>query len=198
MKPRRGIAAGQHILLDAEGGNIKAVDHILRGENHLDVAAHGDVKFVDLALTFLVLQLPHPLLGDDIDFGRASGRRALLEVNHRAPNKDNEENEQWNHRPGDFQRGRAFDLFRWTPRRRRYCTANTMIGREDGHAHHRRQMTRKINSASTLPAVSRGACGPKWKSIKHNQSSVFSPLSSASTATGVGRTLLSAAFDFDS
>ena len=78
VEPRDGVAAGQHVLLHAEGGDEEAVNHVLRGHDQLDVAADGNVQFVDLALAFGVLDLPHPLLGDDVDFGRVAGRRALL------------------------------------------------------------------------------------------------------------------------
>ena len=84
-KPGRGVAPGQNVLLDAEGRNIKAVDDVLRGQDHLHVTAHGYVQFVDLALAFFVLQLPHPLLGHDVDFGGAARWRPLPEVDHRAP-----------------------------------------------------------------------------------------------------------------
>ena len=67
-EPRGRVAAGQHILLDAEGGNIEAVDHVLRSHDQFDVAAYRHMQFVDLALAFLMLQLPHPLLGYDINF----------------------------------------------------------------------------------------------------------------------------------
>ena len=32
-EPFHGVTAGQHVLLDAESGNIKTVDHVLRGHN---------------------------------------------------------------------------------------------------------------------------------------------------------------------
>ena len=141
MEPGRGVAAGQDVLLDAEGGNVKAVDHILRGQDHLYVTAQGHVQFVDLALAFFVLQLPHPLLGDDIDLGGAARRRALLEVDHRAPHEDHDKNTQRNHRPGHFQRGRAFDLFGCDPPAPAVANREHHDHGEDGHAHERRQQS---------------------------------------------------------
>src|ERR1700731_1861606 len=87
FKPHRRVAARQYVLLEAEGGNEKAVNHILRGHNELDVLAGGNVKFIDLALPLHVLDLPHPLFRDHIDFRRVSGRSTLLEKYDCAPDK---------------------------------------------------------------------------------------------------------------
>ena len=86
-EPGHGVAAGEHVLLHAERGHVEAVDHVLRSHDQLHVAADRDVQFVDLALAFGVFQLPHPLLGDDVDFGRVAGRRAALEVDDRSPDR---------------------------------------------------------------------------------------------------------------
>src|SRR5579862_5162223 len=93
-EPRDGVTAGKHVLLHAERGDEEAVDHVLRGHDQLDVAADRDVKFVDLALTFGVFELPHPLLRDDVDFGGIAWRRATLEVDDRAPGEDHHENKE--------------------------------------------------------------------------------------------------------
>src|SRR5208337_5397383 len=105
------VAPGQHILLDAERRNIEAVDHILRSHDELDVASHRDMQFVDLALTFGVLHLPHPLLRHNVNFSRVGGWRALFEVNDGAPGKDHHKDEKRNRAPGDFQSSRTLDLF---------------------------------------------------------------------------------------
>ena len=74
-------------------------------------ASHGDVQFIDLALALGVFQLPHPLLGNDVDFGRVGRRRALLEKYQRAPYEDDHEDEEGNRAPGNFEGVRTFDLF---------------------------------------------------------------------------------------
>src|SRR5208283_2390607 len=102
-EPFHRVAPGQHILLDAERRNIEAVDHILRSHDELDVASHRDMQFVDLALTFGVLHLPHPLLRHNVNFSRVGGWRALFEVNDGAPGKDHHKDEKRNRAPGDFQ-----------------------------------------------------------------------------------------------
>src|SRR5207245_1819435 len=110
---------------------------------HLHVTAHGHVQFVDLALSFFVLELPHPLLSHYVDFGCASGRRPFLEIDHCPPHKDHHENSQRNDRPGQFQCGGTFNLFRV------HSLAAAVFGGkhknhgEDGHAHERGQGDQK-------------------------------------------------------
>src|SRR6202035_98606 len=102
--------AGKHVLLDPEGGNIKAVNHILRRHNQFDVASHWNVQFVDLTLAFGVFELPHPLFRHNINFGRIGGRSALFEIHDRAPGKNDDEDEERNRAPGKFESGGTFDL----------------------------------------------------------------------------------------
>src|SRR5579871_842550 len=71
-EPRGCVTPWQDILHDAEGRNVEAVYHVLRGHNQFDVAADRHMQFVDLALTLLMFELPHPLFGYDINFGRAA------------------------------------------------------------------------------------------------------------------------------
>src|ERR1035441_2722880 len=103
MEPNRGVAAGQHILLDAECRNEKAVDHVLRSHDQLDIASHWNVQFVDLARAFLMLQLPHPLLGHNINLGGVSRGSALLKINHRTPSEDKKKNEHGDDGPGNLR-----------------------------------------------------------------------------------------------
>ena len=110
-EPGGRVAAGQHVLLDAESGNVEAVDHVLRSHNQFDVAADGHMEFIDLALAFVVLEFPHPLLGDDVNFGGIARRRAAFEINDCAPGKNHHEDKKRNDRPGNFQGDGAFDLF---------------------------------------------------------------------------------------
>ena len=109
-EPRDRVAAGQHVLLHAERGDEEAVDDVLRSHDQLDVAADGNVQFVDLALAFGVFQLPHPLFGDDVDFGGVARWGAALEVDDGAPGEDHHEDEERDDRPGQFERRGTFDL----------------------------------------------------------------------------------------
>ena len=108
-KPCHGVTAGQDVLLDAEGGHIKTMDRVLRRHDHLHVAAYRNVQFIDLALAFGVLQLPHPLLGHDVNFRGVAGGSALLEKDHRAPGKNHQEHAHGDDRPRQFQGRGAFD-----------------------------------------------------------------------------------------
>ena len=62
-------------------------------------AAQRDVQFVDLALPFHVLELPHPLLADDVDLERIVGRTALEEEDAGAPGEHDHGEAEGNHRP---------------------------------------------------------------------------------------------------
>ena len=86
------------------------MDHVLRGHDELDVLAGGHVQFVDLALPLHVLELPHPLLGDDVNFCGVRRRRAFPEVDDGAPDEEGQHHEKRNDRPCDFEDGGAFDL----------------------------------------------------------------------------------------
>ncbi len=56
-----------HVVLQAECRDVEAMDHVLRGEDHLHDPVDGDVYGVDLALPARMLDLPHPLLADDVE-----------------------------------------------------------------------------------------------------------------------------------
>jgi hypothetical protein len=60
------------------------MNHVFRRHDQLDLAIDGHVQLVDLALPGRVLQLPHPLLADHVNFDRIRRRFVLLEIN-RAP-----------------------------------------------------------------------------------------------------------------
>ena len=66
--------------------------------------AHRDVQFVDLALPFQVLQLPHPLLADRVDLDGVVGRFAGREEDARAPGEHHHGETEGNHAPQNLQR----------------------------------------------------------------------------------------------
>src|SRR5580700_11793618 len=110
-KPFHCIAAGKNVLLDAESGNVKAVDHVLRGHDEFHVTSHRNVQFVDFTLPFGVFHFPHPLLCHDINFTGVGGWSPLFEVDERAPDEDHHEDKEGNRAPGNFQSVRTFYLF---------------------------------------------------------------------------------------
>src|SRR6202051_3710128 len=109
LEPHSSVAAGQNILLQAEGGNEEAVDHVLRGHDELHVLSGRNVEFIDLALAFDVLNLPHPLFSDHITFGFFGGRIALLEKYNCAPDKKSDHYKERKNRPSDFEERGPFD-----------------------------------------------------------------------------------------
>src|ERR1700722_6900775 len=108
-EPGDRVAAGEYILLHAKRGNVETVDDILRSHDEFDVATDGNVQFVDLARAFGVFELPHPLLGDDVDLGGVAGWGAAFEVDDGAPGKDHDKNAEGNNRPGQLERSGGFD-----------------------------------------------------------------------------------------
>src|ERR1700742_1742763 len=85
LEPKLCVATGNNVLLDSEGRDVEAVYHVLGRHRQLDARADWHVKLVDLALTGLVLELPHPLLRNDVNLHRVSRRAVRLEVGRSAP-----------------------------------------------------------------------------------------------------------------
>ncbi len=56
-----------------------------------------------------VLELPHPLLADDVDVERLVGRPRHREEHARAPDEDHHRDEERDHRPGDLEHEPAVD-----------------------------------------------------------------------------------------
>ncbi len=84
-EPHGVVVAGDNIHLDAKGGDRKIVNNVFTGKDKLDVAADGNVQFIDFAQTGGLLDLPHPLLSDDVDIEGVHGQAAIIHINNRAP-----------------------------------------------------------------------------------------------------------------
>src|SRR5271169_540310 len=95
--------AGHDVHLYAERGNEKVVDDVFTGEHELDIAAHRDVKFVNLPVAVGLLNFPHPLLADDVDVQSVLRRVAEIDVDNRTPSKHGQGENRGNHNPHDFQ-----------------------------------------------------------------------------------------------
>src|SRR5271163_115504 len=166
-EPRRGVASRQHVLLDAKSGNVKTMDHILRGHDHLDVAADGNVQFVDFALSLHMFELPHPLFSDHVDWSRIPGRRSFLEENERTPGEDDHKDSQRNHRPGNLQSRRTFDLLSLASGLTPITQREHHDHRKNGHAHESAEQNQKNVERIYIPRPGRGSRWPKWKIIEH-------------------------------
>ena len=128
LEPRRLVAARQHILLHAKGGNVHAVDHIFRGHCQADRASGRDVKLVDFPVPLRVLKLPHPLLPDHVDIHRVRRHARHLEVEVGAPAEDHHGDHQGDHGPDQFKPQRTQNRLRDFVRR-----APSVTDREDRH-----------------------------------------------------------------
>ena len=71
--------------------------------------ADRDVQLVDLAHPVHVLDLPHPLLADDVDFGRADRRPGQVEEHLGAPDEHHHRDAERDDRPEQLQRQRPVD-----------------------------------------------------------------------------------------
>ncbi len=106
-KPERRVPARDHVGLDAHRGHEERMDDVFRRHLERDGLPARDVKFVDLALAARVLDLPHPLLADDIELHRAGGRSRGGEIDVRAPREDAEDEHQRNDDPRNFENRRV-------------------------------------------------------------------------------------------
>src|SRR5438105_10028911 len=73
------------------------------------------MQLIDLAMALGMLDFPHPLLADDINFHRVGGGTGLINEDSSGPEKHDHRNAERNDRPDDFEgeivrgfRGRRF------------------------------------------------------------------------------------------
>src|SRR5439155_18838633 len=105
----RRVLAGNHVGLDAERGNKDVVNHIFRSHDQFDLAADGDVQFINLALAGRMLKLPHPQFADDVNFQGILCGSILCKIDLSAPQEDRRRDAQRDYRPQCFKLDRAFD-----------------------------------------------------------------------------------------
>ena len=67
-EPHRLERAGDDIVLQPEGRDEEAVDDVLRSQDKAHSLADRHMQRIDLPLSAGVLNFPHPLLADDIEF----------------------------------------------------------------------------------------------------------------------------------
>src|SRR5580765_1710026 len=87
-KPRRGVTAGDNILLNTEGRDKEAMNDVLRGHDDFYITPGWNVQGIDLACSFRMFELPHPLLCDCVNFHCVARGCALLEIDNRAPSEE--------------------------------------------------------------------------------------------------------------
>src|SRR3954471_20643516 len=100
LEPGYRVTPGQHVLLDAELGNKEAVDDVLGRHDQFHIAPDGNVQRVNFALAFSMVEVPHPLRCEPVDFSGGASWRALLEIDYSSPGKYDHEDAERNDRPG--------------------------------------------------------------------------------------------------
>ncbi len=88
VEPFIGVAIRQNILLQAQRRQIEVMDHVLRCHRQPYVGESGHMQFVDFARAARMLEAPHPLLGDDMNFQRVFRRRGLQQFFRSRPPED--------------------------------------------------------------------------------------------------------------
>ncbi len=110
-EPERDVAPGNDVGLDAECRDEHVVNHVLGGRNQTDVPADRNVQLVDLPLAVEMLELPHPLLADDVDVQGVVGGMGHREEHAGAPAEDDHRDEQRDHGPRDFEQQAAVNRY---------------------------------------------------------------------------------------
>src|SRR5574341_2675929 len=70
FEPHGRVAARHHVLFHAKRRNVKTMNDVFSGHHQLDRATGREVQLVDLPLARGMLNVPHPLFADDINFQR--------------------------------------------------------------------------------------------------------------------------------
>ena len=102
VEPQIGVAVRQNVLLEPQRRQIEIVDDVLRRHRQPHIGAGRHVQLVDLARAARMLEAPHPLLGDDVNFQRFVRRRQCGELIRSRPPEQEQEGEQRRHRPADL------------------------------------------------------------------------------------------------
>src|SRR5690349_12075211 len=80
FKPSCGVSSRQNILLGTKCRNKETVNYVLGCHGQFHRTADRNMKFIDFALPFGMLDLPHPLLPDGIHGDRVIRRPLDIEV----------------------------------------------------------------------------------------------------------------------
>src|SRR6266446_10992173 len=88
FEPFGGVFARHDVSLDAKGGHEHVVNHILASHDQFDLLTNRNMQLVDFALASRMLELPHPLLADNVNLQSILRRTILGEVDFRSPHED--------------------------------------------------------------------------------------------------------------
>ena len=110
LEPDLDEPAGNDVCLHAHRRNRKIMNDVFRRHDQLDRPTDRHVQLVDLALPGRMLHLPHPLFADDVNVQRLLGRAGHHEVHLRAPEKNDQRDEERHERPRRLQHESAVHL----------------------------------------------------------------------------------------
>src|SRR6266850_212076 len=116
LKPHGSVLAGNAVLFDAKCGDVKTVNHVLRCVSNLHGPADRDMELIDFAAPVRMLDLPHPLLADDIDVFGARRWNRFVQVQVGAPDEHDHNQDSGNDAPEDFESHRVMGLLGFTVR----------------------------------------------------------------------------------
>ncbi len=101
-EPEVSVAARQNVLLEPHRRQEEIVDHVLRGHHQTDRHVFRDVNLVDLPRAAGLLDAPHPLLGDHMDFHCVARNIECGKLVRGGPPEDEKEQEQSGRGPADL------------------------------------------------------------------------------------------------
>ena len=81
---------------------------VFRGHHELDRLSDRHVQRIDLALSAMMLDFPHPLLGDHIDLESVGGRLKQSDIEVGSPDEQAEEDQEGDGGPRYFESPRLF------------------------------------------------------------------------------------------
>src|SRR6266567_2625342 len=167
LEPCEHIPIGQNVLLHAKRRNKKAMDHVLGDQRDFHWTPNRHVQFIDLTLAAGMLELPHPLFADAIDFQRVCRRAFHVIVNLRAPGKNHHRDAQRNDRPHDLQQGRPVDLLRFALRRPSVLDGKEKNKSGDDHGEKSREQHQEKVERVYLSGHVRGLLRKYWEIQVH-------------------------------
>src|SRR5580704_11343189 len=131
-EPQRVVTPGYNVHFRAEGGHVEIVDDIFAAHDELDVPIDRNMQLINFLAAVGLLQSPHPLLADDIDVQGVSGRSAEIDIDERAPGKNDHGDRGGDQGPADFQEQIAMHVVANFTR----SLAAVLVHREDAKCRH--------------------------------------------------------------
>ena len=101
-EPHLCVSTGNDHVLNSESWDVERVNNVLRNHRQLDIRVHRHVQGVILSHTVWMLNMPHPLLANNINFFSILWRSAHLTINLHSPHKNRKTKNCRNKNPKRF------------------------------------------------------------------------------------------------